>query len=111
MGRLGRKKKRALGARWEGERDREEGEAPAFSLFSSFAASCFSIIAIFIGIPSGSLGGGERYFPTFDQKGCGKLVPRAFLLENGSGEREKFWGSGGGGGGEVEKGFLLLSIF
>ena len=77
-----------------GRGKREEGEAPAFSLFPSFAASCFSIIAIFIGIPSGSLLGGEKYFPTFDQKGCRKLVPRAFLLENGSGEREKFWGWG-----------------
>ena len=88
-----------------GREKREEGEAPAFSLFPSFAASCFSIIAIFIGIPSGSLLGGERYFPTFDQTGCGKLVPRAFLLENGSGERKN---SGGGGGGQ---GFLFLIIF
>ena len=96
-----------------GRGKREKGEAPAFSHFPSFAASCFSIIAIFIGIPSGSLLGGERYFPTFDQKGCRKLVPRAFLLENGSGEREKFWGKGGGGGGKrfsVIKSFLITFV-
>ena len=80
-----------------GRGKREKGEAPAFpTSHRSQRAFCFSIIAIFIGIPSGGLCGGKRYFPTFDQTGCGKLVPRAFLLENGSGEREKFWGKGGG---------------
>ena len=67
---------------------------PFPSSHRSQRASCFSIIAIFIGIPSGSLRGGERYFLTFDQKGIGKLVPRDFLLENGSA-----WGKGKGGGG------------
>ena len=42
VGRLGRKRKKAPETRWEGER-----------------AFYFSIIAIFIGIPSGSLYGGE----------------------------------------------------
>ena len=46
VGRLGRKKKRARGARWEGGRER--------FLF-------LSIIDILMGIPSGSLCGGERY--------------------------------------------------
>ena len=45
VGRLGRKKKRARGARWEGGRER--------FLF-------LSIIDILMGIPSGSLCGGER---------------------------------------------------
>ena len=58
VGRLGREKERARWARWEGER---EQKAPAFSLFPSFPARFlfFSIIAIVIGIPSGSLCGGE----------------------------------------------------
>ena len=95
VGRLGRKKKRALGARWEGEREKRVRLPPFPTSHRSQRASFSSIIPIFIGIPSGSLCRGERYFPTFDQTGCGKLVPRAFLLENESGEREKFWGEGG----------------
>ena len=41
---------------------KERREAPAFSLFPSSPARflIFSIIAIFIGIPSGSLCGGKR---------------------------------------------------
>ena len=96
MGRLGRKKKSALRARWEGEREKRVRLPPFPTSHRSQRAFCFSIIDIFIGIPSGGLCGGKRYFPTFDETGCGKLVPRAFLLENGSGEREKFWGKGGG---------------
>ena len=58
VGRLGRKKKKACGARWVGKR---EEKLPPFS--SSLHPPCslyiFFIIAIFIGIPSGSLCRGE----------------------------------------------------
>ena len=58
-GEAGEKKKKARGARWEGERKKRG--LPAFSLFpSSPTLFLFSIIAIFIGIPSGSLCRGER---------------------------------------------------
>ena len=59
VGRLGRKKERARVARWEGERENR-----GYRLFPlpivPRALSVFLIIAIFIGIPSGSLCGGER---------------------------------------------------
>ena len=58
MGRLGRKKKRARGERWKGGREKR-----GFRLFPlpivPRALSMFSIIAIFIRIPSGSLCGGD----------------------------------------------------
>ena len=58
VGRLGRKKKRARGARWEGGREKRGPPFPsshrpphAFYFFDYF---------ILMGIPSGSLCGGER---------------------------------------------------
>ena len=58
-------KKKAHGARWEGERKKRG--LLAFSLFpSSPRAFYFSIIAIFMGIPSGSLCRGERSSNRFD---------------------------------------------
>ena len=58
MGRLGRKKKRTRGERWEGGREKR-----VFRLFPlpivPRALSIFSIIAIFKGIPSGSICGGD----------------------------------------------------
>ena len=58
MGRLGRKKKRARGERWEGEREKRGCRLFLLPIVPR-ALSIFSIIAIFIGIPSGSLCGGE----------------------------------------------------
>ena len=59
VGRLGRKKKRA-GGRWEVERERRQERLPSFpSSHRSPRAFYFSIIVIFIGIPSGSLCGGD----------------------------------------------------
>ena len=58
MGRLGRKKKRARGARWEG--GREKGGSLRFPLpIVPRALFIFSIIDILMGMPSGSLCGGE----------------------------------------------------
>ena len=57
VGRLGRKKKKARGARWK-----EEREKRSLSLFPSSPSNFLHFdysIAIFIGIPSGSLCGGE----------------------------------------------------
>ena len=56
--RLGRKKKKALRARREGERE-EEGSLFLLSTVPR-ALSVFSIIAIFVGIPRGSLGEREQ---------------------------------------------------
>ena len=60
VGRLGRKEKRERGTRWEGEREK----GGLFRLFPlpivPRALSIFSIIAIFVGIRSGSLCGEER---------------------------------------------------
>ena len=57
VGRLGRKKKRARGTRWEGGREKRS----RFPLpIVPRALSTFSIIDILMGIPSGSLCGGER---------------------------------------------------
>ena len=56
----GRKKKKARGARWEGEK-RSLFPLPIVPL----ALAIFSIIALFIGIASGSLCGGESHYPDF----------------------------------------------
>ena len=60
-GEAGEKEKESARARWEGEREKRGSRT--FSLFPSFPAHFlfFSIIAIFIGIPSGSLCGGESF--------------------------------------------------
>ena len=60
VGRLGSKKKKARGARLEGEREKRGLFPPFPSSLVPRALSIFFIIAIFIGIPSGSLCGGER---------------------------------------------------
>jgi len=60
VGRIGRKKKKARGARWEGEREKRGLFPPFRSSLVPRALSIFFIIAIFIGVPSGSLCGGER---------------------------------------------------
>ena len=57
VGRLGRKKKKARWRRWE---ERRKGAGLFRSSHRPSRAFCFSIIAIFIGIPNGSLCGGER---------------------------------------------------
>ena len=57
VGRLGRKKKKARGGRWEEQR---KGAGLFTSSHRPSRAFCFSIIAIFIGIPNGSLCGGEN---------------------------------------------------
>ena len=56
VGRLGRKKKKARWRRWEEQR---KGAGLFRSSHRPSRAFCFSIIAIFIGIPNGSLCGGE----------------------------------------------------
>ena len=56
VGRLGRKKKKARWRRWEEQR---KGAGLFPSSHRPSRAFCFSIIAIFIGIPNGSLCGGE----------------------------------------------------
>ena len=61
VGRLGRKKKRAHGARWEGERQKRGSRLFLLPIVPR-ALSVFSTIANFMGIPSGSLCGGERGF-------------------------------------------------
>ena len=61
----GEKKKKARGGRWEGE-ERREASPPFPSSHRPPRAFYFSIIAIFIGIPSGSLCRGERSSNRFD---------------------------------------------
>ena len=70
VGRLGRKKKKARGARWEGEREKR-GLFPFSHLH--LHAFFFSIIAIFIGIPSGRLCRGESCKTTVAER-PGKTV-------------------------------------
>ena len=84
MGRLGRKKKRALGARWEGEREKRVRLPPFLSSHRSQRA-VFRLSLFSLGYPAAASSEERDTFPPF-------------LLENGSGEREKFWGWGGGGG-------------
>ena len=50
-----RKKRKARGGRWEGEREEDGCQFPAFSVFPSSIARIFLIVAICIGIPSGSV--------------------------------------------------------
>ena len=63
MGRLGRKKKRARGARWEGGREKRGSRRFPLPIVPR-ALSIFSIIDILMGIPSGSLCGGESLCKT-----------------------------------------------
>ena len=58
VGRLGRKKKTARRVQWEGERENRGSRLFPFLIFLG-ALSIFSIIAVFIGISSRSLCGGE----------------------------------------------------
>ena len=57
--RLGRKKKKAHGGRWEGEREKRLPPFP--SSHRPPRAFYLAIIAILIGIPRGNLWGVERY--------------------------------------------------
>ena len=59
VGRLGRKKQRARGARWEGGREKRDSRLFPLPIVPP-RAFYFSVIAIFIGMSSGSLCGGER---------------------------------------------------
>ena len=59
VGRLGRKEERERGTRWEGEREKRGSRLSPLPIVPR-ALSIVSIIAIFIGIPSGSLLRGER---------------------------------------------------
>ena len=61
VGGLGRKKYRARGARWEGEREKRSLSFNVLFSHRPPRAFHFSITAFFIGIPSGSLCGGERW--------------------------------------------------
>ena len=61
-------------------KEKERRETPAFSLFPSsparFLFFFFSIIAIFIGIPSGSLCGGESDNEIIEKHGGGRDLKR-----------------------------------
>ena len=61
VGVLGRKKYRAGGARWEGEREKRSLSFNVLFSHRPPRAFYFSITAFFIGIPSGNLCGGERW--------------------------------------------------
>ena len=61
VGGLGRKKYRARGARWEGEREKRSLSFNVLFSHRSPRAFYFSITAFFVGIPSGSLCEGERW--------------------------------------------------
>ena len=64
VGRLGRKKKRARRAGWEGGREKRGSRRCPLPIVPR-ALSIFSIIDILMGIPSGSLCGGDRECSVF----------------------------------------------
>ena len=72
-GSWGEKKKSESGAQWEGEREKRDSRLFPFSHRPPRASFFFfSIIAIFIGIPSGSLCGGESDDEIIEKHGGGR---------------------------------------